>query len=55
MEKIEKYFRPKRLREWLMYASIYQSRKICRQGSKFARKILLIFEQNIKEELKKWS
>jgi len=54
MENNKKIFRPKRLREWLMYALLYQSKKIHRQGRNFRRKMIGIFKQHIKEGLEKY-
>lgn len=54
MENNKKFFRSERLTEWLMYASLYQSRKIMRQGRNFARKMIGIFKQHIKEQKEKY-
>ena len=54
MEKNKRPFSPKRALEWLIYARIYQSKKIFRDGRKFARKICNIFKSNIEMNLKRF-
>lgn len=49
MEKNETFFRPERLMEWLMYASLYQLRKSMRYYRNFTRKMSRILKKGIKE------
>jgi len=48
MENNKKIFRPKRLREWLMYANLYQLKKCMRGYRNFVRRIGKILQPNIK-------